>query len=139
MTDAPKRAFYWRVLRLGGKTESAMKYSIFLTAGVLTLGAGLASADGLDRSSTTICLDSGGHKAAVTCTSRDASRLNAQADVCICPAATLQVKAPICPSGVKPPGESAAYEQARLKAASHGSVVGAQWQGQPMCVAPHGG
>ena len=116
-----------------------MKLSILLAATAAALSAGLASADALDRTSTTICLDSGGRQAAVTCTSRNASRLNPHADVCLCPGASLQVKAPLCPSGVKPPGESAAYEQARLKAVSHGSVVGAQWQGQPMCVAPHAG
>ena len=116
-----------------------MKLLTLFAAAALTLSGGLASADSLDRSSTTICLDGGGHQAAVTCTRREASRLNQQADVCICPAASLQVKAPVCPSGVKPPPESASYEQARLKAVSHGSLAGAAWEGRPMCVAPHTG
>ncbi|WP_394762577.1 hypothetical protein [Phenylobacterium sp.] len=116
-----------------------MNLSTLLLAAAVTLSAGLASADALDHTTTTICLDSGGHRAAATCTMRDASRLNQQADVCICPGATLQVTAPLCLAGVKPPGESAAYEQARLKAVSHGSLAGAQWHSQPMCVAPHAG
>jgi hypothetical protein len=115
-----------------------MKLSILLLAGAaLAFGAGAASADSMGDRSTTICLDSGGHQAPVRCKTQDASRLNTREDICICPAATQQVKVPVCPSGVKPPGESAAYEQARLKAASHGSLVGATWRGQPMCVAAH--
>jgi hypothetical protein len=49
------------------------------------------------------------------------------------------VTAPLCPAGVKPPPESMDYVQARLRAISNGSVVGATWHGQPMCVAPHSG
>ena len=115
-----------------------MKRSILLAAAAMSLSAGLASADALDRSSTTICLDSGGRQAPVRCNQQQASRLNREADICICPAATQQVTAPLCAAGVKPPGESAAYEQARLKAVNNGSLVGAQWQGKAMCVAPHG-
>jgi hypothetical protein len=37
---------------------------------------------------------------------------------------------------VRPPAESVAYGRARLKAASHGGLADATWQGQPMCVAP---
>jgi hypothetical protein len=114
-----------------------MKLSILLASVALVLSAGAASADSMGAKSTTICLDSGGHKAAVHCKTQDASRLSSQEDICICPAATLQVTAPLCAPGVQPPGESAAYEQARLKAVNHGSLVDASWQGKPMCVAPH--
>jgi hypothetical protein len=114
-----------------------MKLSILLAATALALSAGAASADSIDRSSTTICLDSGGRQLAPSCKSQDASRINQQEDICICPAATLRVKAPLCGAGVTPPAESAAYERARLAAVSHGSLEGAQWQGQAICVAPH--
>lgn len=119
-----------------------MKLYILLAATALALSAsvvsaGVASADVIDKTTTTICLDSGGRQLPAHCKSQDASRLSHQEDICICPAATQQVKAPLCAPGVKPPGESAAYEQARLKAVSHGSLVNANWQGQPMCVAPH--
>ena len=116
-----------------------MKLSILLSAAGLALSGGLAWADSLDRTSTTICLDSGGRQAAVQCHQQQASRLSHDADICICPAATMQVKAPLCLSGVKPPGESAAYERARLRAVNNGSLAGSSWQGQPMCVAPHTG
>jgi hypothetical protein len=114
-----------------------MKLSILLAASALAICAGAASADVIDKSTTTICLDSGGRQLAPHCKSQDASRLSHQEDICICPAATQQVKAPLCPPGVNPPGESAAYEQARLKAVSNGSLTNASWQGQAMCVAPH--
>ena len=35
-----------------------------------------------------------------------------------------------------PPAESAAFEEARRKAVVKGSLVGASWQGRPICVAP---
>ncbi|MGZ3375152.1 MAG: hypothetical protein ACXU8S_00995 [Phenylobacterium sp.] len=114
-----------------------MKLSILLAATALAISAGAASADVIDKTTTTICLDSGGRQLAAHCKSQDASRLTHQEDICICPAATQQVKAPLCAPGVNPPGESAAYEQARLKAVTHGSLVSANWNGQPMCVAPH--
>jgi hypothetical protein len=121
-----------------------MRLPILLTSAVLSLsagafGAGLASADTLDRTSTSICLDGSGHQKPVHCRGQDASRLNQQADICICPGATRQVTAPLCPPGVKAPPESMDYVQARLKAINNGSVVGATWHGQPMCVAPHSG
>jgi hypothetical protein len=114
-----------------------MKLSILLAGAALALGAGAASADSPGAKTTTICLDSGGHQAAVHCKTQDASRLSNREDICICPAATRQVTAPLCAPGEKPPGESAAYERARLEAASHGSLTEAMWQGKPMCVAPH--
>jgi hypothetical protein len=116
-----------------------MKLSILLAAGALALSAGAASAASLSDNppkTMTICLDAGGHKAAVKCHTQNASRIDAREDVCSCPGATRQVTAPVCAPGVKPPAESAAYERARLEAASRGGLADATWQGQPMCVAP---
>jgi len=114
-----------------------MKLSILLAGAALALGAGAASADSPGASTTTICLDGLGHQAAVHCKTQNASRLNSREDICICPAATQQVTAPLCAPGEKPPGESAAYARARLQAVSHGSLTQATWQGKPMCVSPH--
>ena len=116
-----------------------MKLLILLGAATLAFGTGFASAASLSNNppkSATICLDGGGHLMPVHCRTIDASRLVARDDVCICPGATLQVTAPVCGPGVKPPGENAAYEQERLKAVSHGSLMDASWRGQAMCVAP---
>jgi hypothetical protein len=115
-----------------------MRPSILLAAAVLSLSAGAALTSSLSDNppkSTTICLDSGGRQAPVRCRAQ-ASRLDAREDICICPAATMTVTAPVCAPGVHPPAQSAAYERERLKAVSHGSLMGATWQGQPMCVAP---
>jgi hypothetical protein len=104
-----------------------MKAIIFAAAATLSLSAGWACADSLAANppkSMTICLDAGGHKAAVHCRTQNASRLDAREDVCSCPAATRQVSIPVCAPGV------------RLKAVNHGSLADATWQGQPMCVAP---
>jgi len=117
-----------------------MKVSIFLSIATLALSASVASADVLSENppkSTTICLDSGGRKLSVECRTDQASRVDLRENICICPANTVVVTVPICPRGVNPPGESAAYEQARLKAVDHGSLVGSTWKGQPMCVAQH--
>jgi hypothetical protein len=45
----------------------------------------------------------------------------------------------VCPPGVAPPPESAAYLRERYAAVAHGSLVGASWRGRPICVAPHRG
>jgi hypothetical protein len=115
-----------------------MKLSILLGLASLGLSAGAVLASPLSDNPPkvmTICLDGIGHKVGARCHTGDASRLDTREDVCSCPAATQQVSAPVCPPGVHAPGESAAYEQARLKSINHGIVEG-QWQGQPMCVAP---
>jgi hypothetical protein len=85
----------------------------------------------------TICLDTGGHQRPATCHGYGGgSRLAAQDDVCTCPGAAQMVKAPTCGPGETPPAEGAAYEDARLKAITHGSLEGATYEGKPMCVAP---
>ena len=115
-----------------------MKGTLFAAVAALSLSAGLAYADSLvdnPPKSTTIFLDAGGQQKPVHCRAQ-ASRLDAREDICICPAATQTVTAPVCGPGEKPPAESALYERERLKAVSHGSIVGATWQGQRMCVAP---
>ena len=115
-----------------------MKTLFVATIAVLTLSAGAAAARALSDNpptATTICLEAGGQQRAAVCKAH-ASRLDATEDICQCGGAAQRVTITVCPAGVSAPGESAAYEQARLKAVSHGSLVGATWQGQPMCVAP---
>jgi hypothetical protein len=116
-----------------------MRAIVFAAAAALSLTAGWACADAMSSRSpktVTICLDPGGRTAPVTCPIHDASRLNSREDICSCPGATQQVSAPVCAPGMHPPEQSAAYEEARSKAVSHGSLVGAMWRGQPMCEAP---
>lgn len=115
-----------------------MRIDIALVASAAALTVGTAAAQPLSENpptSTIICLDVAGRRLPVTC-QVPSSRLDKREDICLCPRGGERVVAPICPAGVRPPGESAAYEAARQRAVQHGSLVGATWQGQPMCVAP---
>jgi hypothetical protein len=87
------------------------------------------------RTTTSLCLDPGGHPLPVTCHIGQASRVEHQEDICQCLNGGMQVTVPLCPRGVTPPPESAAYERARYGLVQHGSLVGATWQGRPVCVA----
>ena len=112
-----------------------MKLSILLAAGALSLAGGAWAADA--PKTMTICLASGGQLRPATCQGYGGgSRLAAQDELCTCPGASRMVKAPTCGHDQTPPAESAAYEQARLKAIHNGSLEGATWRGKPMCVNP---
>ncbi|HEY2356779.1 MAG TPA: hypothetical protein VGH86_04965 [Phenylobacterium sp.] len=112
-----------------------MKLSILLAAGALSLGAGIASAQSLADNPpkvTTMCLDVAGISRAATCKAQ-ASRLDAREDICLCPLGAQQVQVSVCPTGVNAPAESAAFARARLKLVNKGSLVGATFEGQPIC------
>ncbi len=114
-----------------------MNVSILLAA-ALSLAAGAAAAQSLADNppkATVICLDVVGRSLPATCRV-PGSRLDAREDICLCPADGERVTIPVCPKGVKAPGESLAYEKARRAAVNHGSLVGASYNGQPMCLAP---
>ena len=101
----------------------------------LCAGAALAQSTGGIRPTTTILyLDVSGKSLPATC-QVPASRLDPREDICTCPLGGERVTTPICPAGVKPPPESAAYEKARYAAVKNGSLEGAAYQGKPMCVA----
>jgi hypothetical protein len=91
-----------------------------------------------DPGVTSICLDPGGQTRPVTCRSQNASRINQREDICQCLHGGDQVTVPFCPRGVKPPAESAAFEHARRSAVVNGSLVGASYQGRPICVESRG-
>ncbi|HEY2754078.1 hypothetical protein [Phenylobacterium sp.] len=112
-----------------------MRVSILFAAGALSLSAGLASAQSLADNPpkvTTMCLDVGGVSRPATCKAQ-ASRLDAREDICICPGASQHVLVSVCPAGVNAPAESAAFARARLKLVNKGSLVGATYEGQPIC------
>jgi hypothetical protein len=116
--------------------ETPMNASILLAA-TLSLLAGAAAAQSLADNppkSTIICLDVGGKSLPATC-KVSGSRLDAREDICLCPAGGERVTIPVCPKGVRAPGESLAYEKARRAAVTHGSLAGATFNGQPMCLA----
>lgn len=115
-----------------------MRSRVLILAGAISLAAGAAFAQSLADNppkSTTICLDVSGRSLPAKCQVQ-ASRLDAREDICLCPAGGDRVTIPVCPAGVRAPAESAAYETARHKAVKAGSLAGAMYNGQPMCVAP---
>jgi len=115
-----------------------MRFHVLICAGALSLAAGAAFGQSLADNppkTTTICLDVAGKSLPARCKVQ-ASRIDAREDICLCPAGGDRVTAPVCPAGVRAPADSAAYERARLAAVNHGSLVGAMYNGQPMCVAP---
>jgi len=109
---------------------------IILGAAALLSSSALAQSVS-DPTVTSICLDPSGKTIPVTCHSMDASRIKQTEDICQCLRGGDQVTVSFCPRGVTPPAESAAFEEARRKAVVKGSLVGASWQGRPICVAPY--
>jgi len=104
----------------------------------VSLAAGAAAAQPAAEnppSTAVICVDVSGRTLPVTCHAQ-ASRTDQRYDICQCFAGGQPVTVSVCPAGVSPPGESAAYERARRDAIRGGSIVGATFQGRPMCVAP---
>jgi hypothetical protein len=101
------------------------------------LGA-TAQAQSMDNPPTTTiqCIDVAGRSRPPVCWA-PSSRLNPREDICNC-RETERVVAPICPPGVTPPAENVALYQARRAALRDhgGTLVGATFEGRPMCVAP---
>jgi hypothetical protein len=110
-----------------------MKLAILSAATALVLCAGAAGAQSFDGKTTILCLDVSGKSLPATCQSQ-ASRINKIEDICTCPMGGDRVTVSVCPEGVKPPADSLAYEKARHAAVTKGSLVGAMYEGKPMCV-----
>ena len=110
-----------------------MKLATSFAAVALVLSAGSAGGQSFDGKTTDICLDVSGRTIPVTCRA-PASRLDNRYDICTCPMGGQQVTAAVCPAGVRPPAESAAFARARHAAIARGSIVGATFEGAPMCV-----
>jgi len=114
-----------------------MRLAVPMAAAALALAAAIPAqslADNAGRTRT-VCLDPAGKNLPAHCKMGEASRIESHEDICLCPAGAERVEAPVCPSGVREPAESAAYERARRAAVKNGSLVGATFNGQPMCVA----
>lgn len=83
--------------------------------------------------STILCIDVSGRALPPVC-KVPASRLDPTEDICLCHDG-VRMDAPICPPGVRPPPESLALERARRAYIQKGTLVGATFNGKPMCVA----
>jgi hypothetical protein len=110
----------------------AMKAISLCFALMGALAAGSALAIPSRNATTEICLDPAGHTLPVSCRAK-ASRVEHEEYICQCLRGGEQVTIAVCPEGVRPPAESAEYERARHAAIHKGSLVGATYQGQPIC------
>jgi hypothetical protein len=100
--------------------------------------AAAAHAQSMDTppQTTILCIDVAGRSRPPVCRV-PSGRLDPREDFCSCPA-TDRIVAPICPPGVRPPAENVALNHARRDALRDhpGTLVGATFEGRPMCVAP---
>jgi hypothetical protein len=96
------------------------------------LAAGAAYGKPSVNTTTSICLDPSGRTLPVTCQTK-ASRIEHEEYICQCLRGGEQVTIPVCPEGVRPPAESAAYERARHAAVQRGSLIGTTYEGRPIC------
>ena len=122
-------------MSLFDKEDAPMIRIALFGAALFAASAGLAGAQPLGPNpptQTVICVDVGGQSLPAVC-NVPASRLDKREDFCTCRTGT-QVDISICPDGVKAPAENRAYEKARKAAVKNGSLIGATYEGQPMCV-----
>lgn len=106
-----------------------------LVGAALALCAGAAQAqESTER--TMVCVDVNGALSAADCHGQ-ASRLQTREDICLCSKGGQRVEASICPPGVSPPGESLAVAKARNEVVrKERTLVGASFEGRPLCVKP---
>lgn len=104
----------------------------------LALAAGPALAQPINENppTTTIqCIDVSGRSVPARC-QVPASRIDQSEYICICDDGR-RVEASVCPAGVREPADSLALMRARREALrAKPTLVGATFNGQPMCVAP---
>lgn len=112
-----------------------MKPWILGLAAALACGAAQPQPAGRTPATTILCLEPSGRSVPPVC-HVPASRLDPSEFICQCFGGGMRTVTPICPEGVDPPPESAALERARRDAVKSGSLVGATFQGRPICVAP---
>ena len=110
-----------------------MRTIVILGAATALLGGPALAQSVFNPSVTTVCLDVSGRQLPVTCHAQ-ASRIDQREDICQCLRGGTQVIIPVCPAHVRAPAESAAYERDRYALVRNGSLVGANWQGRPVCV-----
>ena len=83
-----------------------------------------------------VCVDVNGELRAPACRQGLTTRLNPSEDSCTCPRGQ-QIEASVCPPSVAAPPDSLAVNRARNAVLrQRSSLVGATWQGQPLCVPP---
>jgi hypothetical protein len=113
-------------------------FRAFVVAAALALAAGAAAAKPQTNRPdvSTVCVDVNGALRRPTCRQHLTTRINPTDDVCTCPTGQ-QVEVSVCPPGVAAPPDSLEVNRARNQVLREQStLVGASWQGRPLCVAP---
>jgi hypothetical protein len=113
-----------------------IRASMIAALALAALG-GLAQAADMSRNppqKTQVCLDVSGQSLPTVCRV-PASRLDSREDICQCPEGRL-VDVAVCGHGQRPPADGIALDKVRRLAAKDGSLIGDQFNGQPICVAP---
>lgn len=110
-------------------------FRALLAGAALALVAGAASAQPHPNPTIWMCMDVNGALRGADCKAQ-ASRLAPNEDICLC-SKGVRVQLSICPDGVTPPAESAAVADFRRQyQRNRRTLVGASYQGRPMCVLP---
>lgn len=108
----------------------------YVLAALLALGAGAATAQPTAQPRTTIqCIEVSGHQIPAVC-HVPASRIDKREFICTCIEGGQRTVVPICGPGEAQPPEGAALERVRRLAARDGTLLGDQFQGRQICVAP---
>jgi hypothetical protein len=86
---------------------------------------------------TTVCVDVNGEMRSPICRQHLATRIEPTDDICTCPRGN-RVQASVCPPGVAGPPDSLEANRARNDILrNQNNLIGAMWQGQPLCVPVH--
>ena len=113
-------------------------FRTLIAGAALFLATGAASAQPMTNrpAIAMVCVDVNGELRPPSCRQLQTTRVAPTADSCVCPRGE-QVEASVCPQGVAAPPDSLDVNRARNDILRHQqSLVGATWQGRPLCVAP---
>ena len=82
-----------------------------------------------------VCLDTLGGRRPPDCRTTNASRIQTEPNICLCPAGLRPVAAPYCEAGESPAPDSKEADRARLEASkAAGTLVGATYHGRRFCL-----
>jgi hypothetical protein len=116
-------------------------FRVLSVGAALALAASAAAAQPMTNrpNLAIVCVDVNGELKAPVCRQMQATRIAPTEDSCTC-VRGLRVEASVCPPGVAAPPDSLAVNRARNDILRRQqSLVGATWEGRPLCVEPGGG
>jgi hypothetical protein len=108
---------------------------MLLVTGSVTFAQEAPQAPAPKLGKTQICVRSNGHTEGGRC--KVIGTGSSRSDMCRCPAGTRLIDVSICSVGMKAPSEDSAFRAWRAETAKSGTLVGAEYQGKPVCVRRH--